>query len=99
MVEYVYQEALYKTLLKKGYNVVKEYNHHPVFDGQPLKSSIQMDMVVFRPHIQKHKSSAIISRIIPSTLSDLSSYPIIRTGEYFLRSNFLLPLRQHIFRQ
>ena len=49
MVEYVYQEALYKTLLKKGYNVIKEYNHHPVFDGQPLKSSIQMDMVVFRP--------------------------------------------------
>ena len=26
MVEYVYQEALYKTLLKKGYNVIKEYN-------------------------------------------------------------------------
>jgi len=49
MVEYVYQEALYKTLLKKGYNVIKEYNHHPVFDGQQLKSSIQMDMVVFRP--------------------------------------------------
>ena len=47
--EYVYQEALYRRLLKLGMNVQKEYQHHPLFDDEVLDSYIKMDLVVFRP--------------------------------------------------
>ena len=49
MAEYIYQEALSKVLRNKGYDVRKEYIHHPLFEGEPLKSGIKMDLVVFRP--------------------------------------------------
>ena len=48
MVEYVYQEALFKELKKNGYDVRKEYEHHPIYDGDKLDSHIKMDLVVFR---------------------------------------------------
>ena len=48
MVEYFYQEALYRYLLKKGYDVKREYSHHPTFDGEALESCIKMDLVIFR---------------------------------------------------
>ena len=49
MVEYVYQEALFRALKKNGYDVVKEYVHHPQYDGEVLEAAIKMDLVIFRP--------------------------------------------------
>ncbi len=49
MVEYIYQEALTKVLINKGYDVRKEYIHHPIFEGEPLKSCIKMNLTIVRP--------------------------------------------------
>lgn len=45
--EYIYQEALYKQLDAIGYkDTVKEYRHHPTFNGEALDSFVKMDMMV-----------------------------------------------------
>ncbi len=49
MVEYVYQEALTIALQKKGYEVKREYYHHPVYEDETLETCIKMDIVVFMP--------------------------------------------------
>lgn len=47
--EYCYQEALTRKLIAEGFDVCKEYQHHPVFDGKPLESFIKMDLMVRMP--------------------------------------------------
>lgn len=47
--EYVYQEALYKYLVSRGFIVHKEYTHHPVFMGEALDAFIKMDIMVEMP--------------------------------------------------
>lgn len=47
--EYIYQEALYKHLVSKGFSVHKEYTHHPIFMGEPLDSFIKMDLMIEMP--------------------------------------------------
>jgi len=44
--EYIYQEALTRKLIKEGFDVIREYQHHPQFDGEPLSSFIKMDILV-----------------------------------------------------
>ena len=45
--EYIYQEALIKYIVKRKIaNPIKEYQHHPIFDGTPLESYVKMDLVV-----------------------------------------------------
>ncbi len=44
--EYIYQEALEKTLKKNCIPHTKEYIHHPPFDGEPMESYFRMDFVV-----------------------------------------------------
>ena len=46
--EYIYQEALAKTLLKHGIEPNKEFIYHPIFDGQPLETYIKMDFMIER---------------------------------------------------
>ena len=47
--EYVYQEALMIELQSRGFDVKREYMHHPVYRGVTLQCAIKMDMVVFLP--------------------------------------------------
>lgn len=47
--EYVYQEALFLRLQSQGFDVVKEYQHHPVFEGKALESFVKMDLMVRMP--------------------------------------------------
>lgn len=47
--EYVYQEALFKKLKKEGFDVIKEYQHHPVFEGYPLEAYVKMDLMAQMP--------------------------------------------------
>lgn len=47
MPEPVFQESLLLALHEIGYvEAVREYVHHPVFRNQPLKSHIQLDIMV-----------------------------------------------------
>lgn len=46
--EYIYQEAFAKVLRKHGIDPHKEYQHHPMFDGEPLESYLKMDFMVER---------------------------------------------------
>ena len=47
--EYIYQEALCKRLRHEGFEVEKEYQHHPVFEGKALESFVKMDLMVRMP--------------------------------------------------
>lgn len=49
MPEYIYQEALYRKLVKEKFDVRKEFEYHPIFEEKPLESYIKMDMVVMLP--------------------------------------------------
>ena len=49
MPEYIYQEALYRKLVKEKFDARKEFIYHPFFDGEQLESYIKMDMVVIMP--------------------------------------------------
>lgn len=49
MPEYVYQEALFLRLRKEGFDVCREYQHHPVFDDVVLSSFVKMDILVRLP--------------------------------------------------
>ena len=44
--EYVYQEAVAKTLKAKGLAFHKEMKFHPVFHGEPMEAYIKMELVV-----------------------------------------------------
>ena len=49
MPEYVYQEALAIKLKQEGFDICREYQHHPVFDNQVLSSYIKLDILVKLP--------------------------------------------------
>lgn len=44
--EYIYQEALYNKLKREGYDVRKEYRHHPIYEGIILDSFLRLDLLV-----------------------------------------------------
>lgn len=44
--EYIYQEALVKRIEKQIVKPLKEFQYHPIFDGEPLESYVKMDLVV-----------------------------------------------------
>lgn len=69
MPEYVYQEALYKCLMSRGFVVVKEYAHHPLFMGKPLDAYIKMDLLVQNP-----QGNIIIEAKAISKLTDKEVY-------------------------
>ena len=46
--EYIYQEALEKTLTQNGVPHIKEYIYHPRFNGEEMESFFRMDFVVER---------------------------------------------------
>lgn len=47
--EYVYQEALHKLLTMRGFDARREFQYHPIFMGEPLKTYLKMDIVVIMP--------------------------------------------------
>ena len=67
--EYIYQEALMLELRSCGYEVAREYMHHPVFRGTMLQSAIKMDLVVLMP-----KGNVIIECKAMSGLTDKERY-------------------------
>jgi len=46
--EYIYQEALVIALGQAGVKPIKEYQHHPLFRGKRMESSLRMDIMVPR---------------------------------------------------
>lgn len=48
--EYIYQESLAIELEKAGFNIKREYEHHPIYNGHTLHSNIRMDIVIFKPN-------------------------------------------------
>lgn len=68
--EYVYQEALYKELVKIGYDkTLKEHRFHPSYDGQKMESFVKMDMVV-----PKSRGNIIIECKSIAELTDQERY-------------------------
>jgi len=47
--EYLFQEALDYMLTKNNVPHIKEYEHHPIFDGMVMKSCLKMDFMIQRP--------------------------------------------------
>lgn len=83
--EYIYQEALYKELVRLGYtDTIKEYQHHPVFNGRPLESFAKMDLIV-----PKSEGNIIIECKSISTLSDKERY---QTYGYLTATHFPIAL-------
>lgn len=83
--EYIYQEALYKQLILIGYkNTLKEYLHHPTFNGEPLEASVRMDIVV-----PKSRGNIIIECKAISELSDKERY---QTGGYLTATKYPIAL-------
>ena len=48
MPEYLYQEGFAKVLKLHNIDPHKEYQHHPVFMGEPMESYLKMDFMVER---------------------------------------------------
>lgn len=83
--EYVYQEALMKQLKKIGYSdTMKEYIHHPIFDGEEMQSFVRMDFVV-----PKERGNVIIECKSIASLSDIERY---QTFGYLTATGFPLAI-------
>mgnify|MGYP003294423973 CR=1 FL=1 len=79
--EPVYQEALHKQLQMIGYkDAVREYVHHPIFNGEPLDASVRMDIMV-----PKSRGNVIIECKAISELSDKERY---QTNGYMTATRF-----------
>lgn len=79
--EYVYQEALLKQLVKIGYkDTVKEYQHHPEFNGEKLESYVKMDLMV-----PKSRGNVIIEC---KSISELTEKERYQTNGYLTATRF-----------
>ena len=79
--EYVYQEALHKQLKQIGYkDTEKEYQHHPMFNGEPLESYVKMDLMV-----PKSRGNIIVECKSISELTDKERY---QTWGYMTATRF-----------
>jgi len=77
--EYVYQEALGKVLKARGVVAHKEYQHHPMFMGEPMDSFIRMDFMIERSRGNVIIECKAIENIGPHERQQLFSY-MIGTG-------------------
>ena len=82
--ESIYQEALAKYLIFKGFNVKKEYQHHPIFMDERLDSYIKIDIVVILP-----KGNVIIEC---KAISKISNREQFQTFGYLRGTNFPIAL-------
>lgn len=82
--EYCYQEALVRRLQEEGFEVDKECQFHPLFDGKPLNAFIKMDMVVKLP-----KGNVIIECKSIKQLTDKEQF---QTFGYLRGSRFPIAL-------
>lgn len=83
--EYIYQEALYKQLIKIGYtDTKKEWQYHPTFNGLDLESYVKMDLV-----IPLREGNVIIECKSIETLSDRERY---QTYGYMTATHFPIAL-------
>lgn len=79
--EYIYQEALCKQLIKIGYkDTQKEYQHHPEFNGEKLKSYVKMDLMV-----PKSRGNVIIEC---KSISELTEKERYQTNGYLTATRF-----------
>lgn len=79
--EYIYQEALYKQLVKIGYrDTKKEYCHHPEFNGEKLDSYVKMDLMV-----PKNRGNIIIEC---KSISDITEKEKFQTWGYMTATRF-----------
>lgn len=79
--EYIYQEALYKQLVKIGYrDTKKEYCYHPEFNGEKLDSYVKMDLVV-----PKSRGNIIIEC---KSISEITEKEKFQTWGYMTATRF-----------
>ena len=76
MPEYLYQEALYIALGQAGMKPEKEYQHHPVFRGIPMKSFLKMDLMVPRERGNVIIECKAIEQLTSKEYQQLFSYRI-----------------------
>lgn len=77
--EYIYQEAFAKTLRKHGIDPHKEYQYHPVFDGEPLDAYLKMDFMVERERGNIIVEAKAIEKLSNHERSQLFGY-MVGTG-------------------
>lgn len=74
--EYIYQEALDKTLTLNGVPHKKEYTHHPLFNGEELEAYFRMDFMVERSRGNIIIECKAIDNITDKERQQLYSYMI-----------------------
>ena len=79
MPEYLYQEALTIALEQAGIKAEKEYEHHPIFRGQTMKSFLKMDLMIPRKRGNVIIECKAIEKITPKEYQQLFSY-MVGTG-------------------
>lgn len=77
--EYIYQEAFAKELKAHGIDPHKEYQHHPIYNGQPLESYLKMDFMVERPKGNIVVEAKAIEKLTSKERSQLFGY-MVGTG-------------------
>lgn len=78
--EYIYQEALAKKIEKTIMKPLKEYRHHPIFDGEEMESYVKMDIV-----LPMKRGNVIIECKSIKELTDKERY---QTFGYLRATNF-----------
>lgn len=79
MPEYIYQEALGCVLDDAKLKPEKEYCHHPLFKGKPLKSYLKMDFMVPRSRGNIIIECKAIEKLTSKEYQQLFSY-MLGTG-------------------
>ena len=79
MPEYIYQEALAIALDNAGIKTEKEYQHHPMFRGQIMKSYLKMDLMIPNHNGNIIIESKAIDSLTQKEYQQLFSY-MIGTG-------------------
>ena len=79
MPEYLYQEGFAKVLRLHNIDPHKEYQHHPVFMGEPMESYLKMDFMVERELGNIVVEAKAIEKLTGHERSQLFSY-LIGTG-------------------
>lgn len=72
--EYIYQEALGMAFAQAGVTTEKEYQHHPEFRGEPLKSFLKMDFMIPRKRGNIIIECKAIEKLSPREYQQLFSY-------------------------
>lgn len=86
--EYIYQEAFAKVLKKHGIEPNKEFQYHPIFDGEPLEAYLKMDFMVERERGNIIVEAKAIEKLSNHERSQLFGYMVGTSYPIGLLVNF-----------